>query len=218
MSVLSFIFSLLRDASSSRSISPPLIPTPNYVAIDPAPTDPEWLILCRPITQHFESCYLIAYCDPASAMAEALQKDGLWYKYLANREIGDSPKYSKLDGKPWTCGWGDTVEVVKSTIFTQAEADSRLTTRLLEKGAAVDRLVTVQLLPREKASITDFTYNEGEGRLATSTMLKRLNDSNFGEAMIEMKDWNKAGGKVSPGLVTRRQADIDLFTTGVWIS
>lgn len=180
-------------------------------------TEAQWLTLCRPLTKISESCQLIAYCDPASPRGVALQRDGLWYKYLANRMVAADPKYQALKADPWTLGWGQTgTDINSGSACTQAEADEWLDTTLKAKAAAVDRLVTVSLQPNQKAALVDWTYNEGEGNLATSTMLKRLNEGNFDQAMTELLRWNIAGGKINSGLLTRRAREKELFRTGAW--
>lgn len=233
MGFWSFIGGLFRDASGSVTASQlpppppaPIEPSTSYVAmlpVLPAPAasapeiTPDWLALCMPMTKHFEACYLVAYCDPASPMARALQEVGLWYKYLENRAYAPLDQFRGISGAPWSIGYGSTgVGINEHTTWTQDMADARLRSKLIEEGLAVDRLVTIPLLPQQKAALTDWSYNEGEGHLAESTMLKRLNDRNIGEAMSEMLTWDKAGGKVEEGLALRREANVRMFTTGKW--
>ena len=233
MGFWSFVGGLFRDASGAPTPAPlplaaPIEPSPSYVATEPLPPIPApapipiptpsaWLSLCMPMTKHFESCYLIAYCDPASPMARALQGAGLWHNYLNDRKWAEHPGINLLDGRPWTVGYGATRNGIgRDTVWTQAQADNDLRDKLIEEGSAVDRLVTVPLLPQEKAALVDWSYNEGEGHLAESTMLKRLNDHNVGESLSEMLTWDKAGGKVEEGLLLRREANKRMFTTGKW--
>jgi len=61
------------------------------------------------------------------------------------------------------------------------------------------------------AAILDFSYNLGVGRLRASTLRKRINAREWDEARKELAKWNKGGGKVLPGLVKRREAEIRLF-------
>jgi lysozyme len=237
MGFWSFLGGLFRDASGTQPAPAPLAPPPENVAsnanpptptpavqlplpvIEPKPIEPDFIVVTRPLTAHFETCYLIAYCDPASPLAKAMQADGLWYHYLANRSIAAREKYVGLSATPWTVGYGATgPDINHGTVWTQAQADADLTKRLIKIGLAVDRLVTVPLLPHEKGAMVDFAYNEGEGRLAESTMLKRLNDHNVGEAMAELMTFDIAGGRVTEGLEERRKAEKALFTTGKWQS
>ena len=58
------------------------------------------------------------------------------------------------------------------------------------------------------ASIVDFTFNLGAGRLQTSTLRRRINQRDWAAAATELLRWVYGGGKVLPGLVTRREAEI----------
>jgi lysozyme len=146
-----------------------------------------WLSLCLPLTKASESCELTAYPDPASG------------------------------GDPWTCGWGSTgSDIKKGTVWTQEHADSQLTLKLEDAADQVDRLVKVPLTPAQKAALVDFTYNEGAGELAKSTLLKVLNNFDYLGAADEFAKWDLAAGKVMPGLETRRARERSLFVTGAW--
>lgn len=199
--------------SSAAPVAPlPVTPTPS-----PARETPSWLDLCLPVTKHFESCELVAYCDPASARGRAIATDGLWNAYLRDRTIGDHQKYALLSPTPWTCGYGSTgSDVTRDTKWTQSQADTRLAQQLLDAGAAVDRFVKVQLTACEKAALADFVFNEGEGHFASSTLLLTLNAGDSAGAAAQLLVWDMAGGHVYAGLEARRQAEKQLFTTGAW--
>lgn len=61
------------------------------------------------------------------------------------------------------------------------------------------------------AAILDFTFNLGAGRLQTSTLRRRINQRDWTSAAQELRRWVFGGGKVLPGLVARRQAEVALF-------
>lgn len=167
------------------------------------------------MTEHFERCVLIAYPDPASELGEAIQARGQWEHVLNGMAVPQDLMH--LDGAPWTCGYGCTgTDIVYGTVWTQAHADSQLTIRLNQAADAVDRHVRVELTPAQKAALTDFTFNEGEGNLAASTLLKLLNAGDFAGAAAQFPRWDLAKGRVLPGLVARRAANRKLFTSGVW--
>ena len=72
--------------------------------------------------------------------------------------------------------------------------------------------------PRQSASrchqydaLVSFCYNCGEGNLAKSTLLKKVNASDFEGAALEFHRWNKGGGKVLAGLTRRRASEALLF-------
>lgn len=116
-------------------------------------------------------------------------------------------------GAPWTIGWGSTGPDVKpGTIWTQKEADARLERDVAAAAASVGRLVTVPLTFEESAALISFVYNLGEGKLAGSTLLRLLNEGRPREEVADQfPRWVYGGGKKLPGLVTRRDAERELF-------
>jgi len=65
--------------------------------------------------------------------------------------------------------------------------------------------------PNKAAAILSWTYNLGPARLRSSTMRIRINQEQWVEAVQELKRWNLAAGKVTKGLVLRREAEATLF-------
>jgi lysozyme len=61
------------------------------------------------------------------------------------------------------------------------------------------------------AAIVDFTFNLGASRLQTSTLRRRVNQRDWPGAAQELRRWVYGGGKVLPGLVVRREAEIQLL-------
>ena len=56
-------------------------------------------------------------------------------------------------------------------------------------------------------------YNIGPTGFKNSTVVRKLNDNDYSGASNAILMWNKAGGKVSKGLVNRRNAERELFLT-----
>ncbi|WP_369052703.1 lysozyme [Burkholderia gladioli] len=225
---------------ASPDFWPPAAPmqasTPETPIQQAAPAGPvvDWLAVCRPLSQHFESCYLTAYPDPASPLGKALQARGIWYRVLGGMAIPDDAELRALSGAPWTCGWGSTgADVRQGTVWTQATADARHDENLIASAALVDRAVKVALAPHEKAALTSIVNNVGPGRAARaddegrdgivvlasgapSTLLRMLNAGDRRGAADQFLAWNRAGGAVSLGLKRRREAERELFLTGKW--
>ena len=63
-----------------------------------------------------------------------------------------------------------------------------------------------------QAALLDFVFNLGSGRLAASTLRKRINAGDYAGSQVELMKWTKGGGKVLPGLVKRRAAECLLLT------
>jgi lysozyme len=64
---------------------------------------------------------------------------------------------------------------------------------------------------RKCNAIVDFVYTLGLGRLQTSTLKRKINDQDWDAAQEQLMLWTKGGGKVLPGLVKRRSAEVSLL-------
>ncbi len=60
-------------------------------------------------------------------------------------------------------------------------------------------------------AILDFAFNCGTGALQSSTLRKRINVDDLDGAKTELMRWVRGGGRVLPGLVKRRAAEIALL-------
>ena len=65
--------------------------------------------------------------------------------------------------------------------------------------------------PGPLAAMTSFAYNLGVARYRASTLAKRINDSDWQASKLELARWTRGGGRVLPGLVRRRAAEIKLL-------
>lgn len=98
-----------------------------------------------------------------------------------------------------------------ATSITPDDAQALFETDLSRAGAAVARLVTVPLSQGQYDAMAEFTYNEGQGHLAGSTLLKKLNAGDYYGAAAEFQKWVYAGGRVLPALQARRAYDAQVF-------
>jgi len=57
----------------------------------------------------------------------------------------------------------------------------------------------------------NFTFNLGAGRLQTSTLRRRINQRDWAASAQELRRWVYGGGRVLPGLITRRVAESELL-------
>jgi lysozyme len=60
-------------------------------------------------------------------------------------------------------------------------------------------------------AILDFAFNCGTGALQGSTLRKRINADDVAGAKAELMKWTRGGGRVLPGLVKRRAAEVALL-------
>jgi lysozyme len=61
--------------------------------------------------------------------------------------------------------------------------------------------------PGRFAALLDFTYNLGAGNLRSSTLRRRVNAGEWSDVPAQLLRWNKAGGRILPGLTARRIAE-----------
>ena len=112
----------------------------------------------------------------------------------------------------WTIGYGHLCDP-KHQPITEAEAEVYLARDVQTALAATLRYCPVLASERDErlSAIVDFTFNLGAGRLQTSTLRRRINQRDWPAAGQELRRWVYGGGKVLPGLVTRRAAEIALL-------
>ena len=126
--------------------------------------------------------------------------------------------------KPYKCpagvptiGYGSTFYsngkkvTLKDKPITEQDATNLLTTVVTNFSSGVSKLLKIQVTQNQFDALVDFAYNVGIGNLKSSTLLKKVNAKNFSGAALEFIKWNKAVGKVLPGLTKRRTAEKDLF-------
>ena len=95
--------------------------------------------------------------------------------------------------------------------LTVAEAEALMREDLDKAAAGVNELVKAKLTQGQFDALTDFVFNLGAGNLRNSTLLRKLNAGYGDEAPAELLRWVYAGGEKLPGLVTRRQREVDLW-------
>ncbi len=122
-------------------------------------------------------------------------------------------------GEPFTIGVGHTSaagppKVTKGMKITAAESDTILTRDLATFEAAVERAVKVAVSQNEFDALVSLAFNIGAGAFAKSTLVKKLNAGDRAGAANAFLSWNRAAGKVMPGLTTRRKAERAQFLSG----
>lgn len=130
--------------------------------------------------------------------------------YHTKQEDGSCKAY-RCPAGVWTCGWGCTENVDAHTHWTKAEAEQRFRDELDKFEVAVMKHVKVPLNQNEFDALVSFAYNCGEGALAKSTLLKKLNAEKRTDAAKQFASWSRGGGRVLNGLVARRAREAALF-------
>jgi len=119
-------------------------------------------------------------------------------------------------GNVLTIGYGHTKDVIENMSITEDTAEALLKEDLKDFEEQVSNLVKVELNQNQFDALIAWTFNLGSGNLSSSTLLKKLNNSEYDEVPEQIKRWNKAGGKVLEGLVRRREAEALLFSGKSW--
>jgi lysozyme len=114
-----------------------------------------------------------------------------------------------------TIGWGHTRDNGRQfnsgDVWTQAECDAEFLKDMAIFEKSVNELVTVPINQDQFDALVSFAFNVGSGNLKGSTLLKKLNAGDAAGAAQEFQRWNKAAGKVLPGLTRRRASEALLF-------
>jgi lysozyme len=80
--------------------------------------------------------------------------------------------------------------------------------------SAINDLVQVALNQQQFDALVSFAYNIGTSAFATSTLLRKLNRSDYQSVLSELMRWTNGG---LPGLVNRRRAEGELFEHGRYV-
>ncbi len=108
----------------------------------------------------------------------------------------------------WTIGYGHTGDVKPGQKISEEQAETLLQVDMIKAVNSALKYCPILALDQNKlASIGDFVFNLGEGRLKISTLRRRINEQNWSEARRELAKWVWGGGRKLPGLVLRRKAE-----------
>ena len=137
----------------------------------------------------------------------------------------------------WTCGWGAVLyqEQIRLPVVRVAGKDIPMIrkeyplrqehNRVWSKEELVEmfkadlatfergvlRLCPANLTPGRFDALVSFAFNVGLGNLQRSTIRMRHNRRDYAGAAEAFLMWTKAGGRVLPGLVRRRQDEKELY-------
>lgn len=119
-------------------------------------------------------------------------------------------------GEPWTIGYGTTSsagvgKISKGMIITEAQAESMLVRSLDAYEQSVLKALKVQPSQHQFDAIVSFAYNVGPLNMSRSSVVRYLNAGDITKAAGAFLLWNKAAGRVMPGLTRRRTAERELF-------
>jgi lysozyme len=113
----------------------------------------------------------------------------------------------------WTIGYGHTgAEVMEGLSIGQEQAEAllRADLRVFEAGLsrALGGAVTT---PNQFSALVCLAYNIGLGACRASSVLRYHRNGKPHAAAQSFLLWNKAGGRVLPGLTRRRREEAELY-------
>ena len=109
-----------------------------------------------------------------------------------------------------TIGYGHTKNVKKNDVITEKVAEELLKEDIFELLNVLDS-VKVPLKDNQKVALISFIFNVGKSNFLRSTLLKKLNKSDFLGASFEFDKWVYSKGKVLKGLQNRRLKEKKIF-------
>lgn len=109
-----------------------------------------------------------------------------------------------------TVGFGTTTGVKPGDRISVEEALRRASSDTEKIGNAIKKCIKVPLNQNEYDAYVSLAYNIGPTAFCNSTLVEKLNDSNYLGACSQILRWTRAKGKVLKGLVTRRQQEYAL--------
>lgn len=115
-----------------------------------------------------------------------------------------------------TIGYGFIEGVKMGDTITRAQADARLGRELAGYELAVMQATKGQVNQNQFDALVSLAWNIGKAGMAKSSVIKAHNRGDYQAAARAFGLWNKAGGKVLPGLTHRRAAEAAMYleTTG----
>lgn len=110
-----------------------------------------------------------------------------------------------------TIGYGHTKGVTEGMKITHEEGEAYLKDDLRRFETFLNK-IDVVLNQNQFDALISFIYNLGEGNFNSSTLKRKiLNDPEDKSIYEEFMRWNKIGGKVSKGLLRRREKEAKLY-------
>lgn len=120
-------------------------------------------------------------------------------------------------GIPTACIGETDKEVVLREAFTRDECLTLAGASLAVHGAELAKCINRPISSNEAAAVLSWGYNVGTGAACSSTLVRKLNAGEPGSVWCEeLKRWDKAGGRVLPGLTKRRTSEFNMCVSGVW--
>lgn len=111
----------------------------------------------------------------------------------------------------WTIGYGFTKDVQPGDTMTKKQADARLALELADYEVGVMQATGGNVTQCQFDALASFAWNVGIKGMKGSSVIKAHKRGDYQAAARAFGLWNKAGGKVFPGLTRRRAAEAAMY-------
>lgn len=117
----------------------------------------------------------------------------------------------------WTIGYGHLINDGRvlppdyNRVFLKDEIDALLATDIKRFERGVSRYCPVKLTQNQFDALVSFSFNLGLGVLQRSTVRQKINRGDIAGAGKVLLKYNKSSGKVTKGLVLRRNDEYALL-------
>lgn len=139
--------------------------------------------------------------------------------FIAEQEGEETTAYLDIVGVPTICS-GSTRGVTLGMTMTVAQCRALLKSEVIEYREGLHRYFTAttinhRMTPERDTAYTSLAFNVGISGAGKSTATRRLNAGNIAGGCTALTWWNKAGGRVIRGLVSRRKREYALCMLGL---
>ena len=105
--------------------------------------------------------------------------------------------------------------------ITESVATELLRSDIAAAERAVNDNINVPLSQNQYDALVSLAYNLGTKNFAASTVVKYINNPEFHSATYPdlesaWKAWNRSHGKISNGLINRRQNEWNMYSQGIY--
>ena len=147
-----------------------------------------------------------------------MQTSNAGLEFITRHEGCELEVYDDVAGYP-TIGVGHLIrddDPDFSGGITRDEAIELLKKDVEHAENCVESYVKVPLTQSQFDTLVSFVFNVGGGAFKDSTLLRLLNQEQYGEVPAQLQRWNKAGGQVVQGLINRREAESALWEEAIY--
>lgn len=105
--------------------------------------------------------------------------------------------------------------------ITETQATELLRIDIAMAERAVQNNITGSLTQNQFDALVSLAYNIGSRNFANSTVVKYINNPKFHDAKYQnlesaWRAWNRLQGKISKGLINRRQIEWNMYNQGIY--